>query len=286
MHWREFQSLQRVTELGDRFISYVDQGQGPPVVFLHGIPTWGYLWHGMLPALSTECRTLILDLPGFGYSDKRDCFDRSIARQAEMVDGWMEQIGVERAAVVAHDIGGGVALRLATLFPHRVERLCLLNAVCYDSWPIEAMLQFGHPETYHKVSASAAVTLLRQALKQGFSHKLSEEVLEGLLSPCRTEVGKVSMIRNAAALNTNLTTELTHLLPRIEVPTQILWGEDDTFQLVKYGQRLESDIPDARLVRISDARHFVMFDQPDEVNEHLRAFLAVASTGPLAAPLQ
>lgn len=275
MHWRELQSLQRVAELGDRFISYLDQGQGPPVVLLHGIPTWGFLWRDVWPVLSPQHRTLVPDLPGFGYSDKRDCFDRSIGRQAEMIDGWMEQIGIERAAVVGHDIGGGVALRLATLFPHRVERLCVLNAVCYDSWPIEAMLQFGHPEANRKLSASAAAALLRQALRQGFARTPPDDVLEGLLAPCRTEVGKLSMIRNAAALNTNLTTEITNLLPRIDVPTRILWGEDDTFQLVKYGERLADDIPDARMIRIANARHFVMFDQPDEVAEQLQDFLAV-----------
>lgn len=275
MHWREFQSLQQVTELDDQFVSYLDQGNGPPVILLHGIPTWGFLWHEVWPALSSRYRVLVPDLPGFGFSDRRDCFDRSIARQAERIDGWMEQLGIERAAVVAHDIGGGVALRLATLFPHRVQQLCVLNTVCYDSWPIEAMLQFGHPSANNKLSAGTAVTLLRQALKQGFVHTPADDVLEGLLAPCRTEVGKLSMIRNAAALNTNLTTEISHLLPRIEVPTLILWGEDDTFQLLKYGERLAEDIPDARIIRIADARHFVMFDQPDEVTEHLENFLAL-----------
>lgn len=274
MHWREFQKLQRVTELGDRFVSYVDQGDGPPVILLHGIPTWGYLWHGVLQSLSPQFRTLIPDLVGFGYSDKRDCFDRSIGRQAEMVDQWMGQLGIQRAAVVAHDIGGGVALRLATLFPHRVERLCVLNTVCYDSWPIEAMLQLGHPSANSKLSASTATTLLRQALKLGFAQTQSDDVLDGLLAPCRTEVGKLSMIRNAAALNTNLTTEITHLLPRIESPTLILWGEDDSFQLVKYGQRLAEDIPGARLIRIAKASHFVMLDQPDEVATQIQSFLA------------
>src|SRR5262245_51996366 len=135
MHWREFQSLQLVVELGERFISYVDQGAGMPVLLLHGIPMWGYLWHGLLPPLAASYRVLIPDLLGFGYSDKRDCFDRSIARQVEMIDAWMEEMHVERAHIIGHDIGGGVALRLATLFPHRVARLCVLDTVCYDSWP-------------------------------------------------------------------------------------------------------------------------------------------------------
>ena len=274
MHWREFQSLQDVAQVGDRFVSYVDQGRGEPVVLLHGIPTWGYLWHRMLDPLSQHQRVLIPDLIGFGYSDKRDCFDRSIAAQCDMICGWMDAIGLESAAVVAHDIGGGVALRLATLHPRRVKRLCLMNCVCYDSWPIELMLQMGHPSAAHKLSASATATMLRQALKGGFASTPSDQLLEGMLAPYTTEVGKVSLVRDAAALNTNLTAEITYLLPLIGVPTLILWGEDDKFQLLEYGQRLAGDIPDSRLVRIADARHFVMHDQPDEVLEQVQGFLS------------
>lgn len=273
MNWREFQRLQRITELGNRWVSYVDEGVGAPVVLLHGIPTWGYLWQGALSVLANWNRVLIPDLLGFGYSDKRDNFDRSIARQAEMVDTWMQQIGIERAAIVGHDIGGGVALRLATLFPHRVERLCVLNAVSYDSWPIELMLQFGHPQANRTMSASVAINVLRNALKQGFARSPEPDVLDGLLSPYRTEVGKLSLIRNAAALNTNLTTEISELLLRLALPTLIMWGEEDKFQVVKYGERLVEDIDGARLARINNARHFVMFDQPDEVVQLLREFL-------------
>jgi pimeloyl-ACP methyl ester carboxylesterase len=271
MNWREFQAKQRVMEIGDRFVSYIDEGSGDPIVLLHGIPTWGYLWQDLIPSLSGNHRVLVPDLLGFGYSDRSDRFDRSIARQAEMIDAWLEKLGVERASLVAHDIGGGVALRLAVFFPNRVTRLCVMNTVCYDSWPIEAMLQFGHPETYRKLSASTALTLLKKALKQGFASNPSDELMDGLLAPYSTEIGKLSLIRNAAALNTNLTTEITSLLSKIQIPTRIIWGEDDRFQVVRYGERLAWDIPGTELVRIKDARHFVMIDKPEEVTRHLLA---------------
>lgn len=278
MNWRDFQALQQVTELDDRFISYVEQGDEQhddgPLILLHGIPTWGYLWQDVLPALSRCVRVLVPDLLGFGFSDRRDCFDRSIARQAEMVNQWMDTLQIKRATFAAHDIGGGVALRMATLFPDRVSRLCLLNTVCYDSWPIEMMLQFGHPGAKRKLSASTAMTMLRMALKRGFTSSPASDFLDGLLAPYRTEVGKLSLVRNAASLNTNHTTEITHLLPRIKVPTLILWGEDDKFQAVKFAERLARDIPAARLIRIADARHFVMVDQAEQVTDHIKAFLA------------
>lgn len=91
------------------------------------------------------------------------------------------------------------------------------------------------------------------------------------------------MIRAASALNTNQTVEITHRLFGIDVPTLVLWGEDDRFQPVKYGERLARDIPGARLVRVPDARHFVMIDAPEETARHVRAFLGSAENAARAA---
>jgi len=273
MDWKQFQAMQKVAEIGEHFVSYVDEGAGDPVILIHGIPTWGYLWHKLIPVLSKQTRVLAPELIGFGYSDKQDNFDRSIARQTEMIDAWMEKLGIQNANIVAHDIGGGVALRLATLFPHRVKRLCLMNSVSYDSWAIEVMIQLGHPSAYYLASASTTVATLRQMLKQGFSETPEEEILDGIFAPYLTEVGKLSLIRNAAALNTNLTTEITHLLHKIKAKTLILWGVDDKFQLLKFGKRLADDISNAKLIQIENARHFVMIDQPEAVARHVSTFL-------------
>ena len=274
MNWKDFQAMQKVAEIGEHFVSYVDEGAGEPVILIHGIPTWSYLWHRLIPVLSEQNRVIAPDLIGFGYSDKSDNFDRSIARQTEMIDALMEKMGIEQANIVAHDIGGGVALRLATLYPHRVNKLCVMNSVSYDSWAIEAMIQLGHPSAYTAASASTTVTTLRQMLKQGFAETPDDEVLDGIFAPYSTEVGKLSLIRNATALNTNLTTEITHLLHKIEARTLILWGMDDKFQLLKFGKRLSDDIPNAKLIQIKDAGHFVMLDQPEEVADHVFSFLA------------
>jgi pimeloyl-ACP methyl ester carboxylesterase len=281
MNWREYQARQRVVELGHRFISYVDEGRGEPVVLLHGIPTWGFLWSGLLPALSMKHRVLIPDLLGYGFSDRRDGFDRSIARQAEALDAWMDRLGVTDALLVGHDIGGGVAQHLAIRFPRRVSRLCLMNSICYDSWPIELMVQLGYPGVARRLSARAVQRVLRMALKRtGFATAPPDGVLEGLLAPYGTEVGKTSLVRNAAALNTNQTLELVPGLGHMAVPTRVVWGVDDVFQPVRWGERLVWEIPGAKLVRVEHAKHFVMWDQPHAVMTALYEFLGVGREAP------
>jgi pimeloyl-ACP methyl ester carboxylesterase len=286
MNWREYQARQRVVELGPRFISYVDEGRGAPLVLLHGIPTWGFLWSGVLRALAMTHRVLIPDLLGYGYSDRREGFDRSISRQAEALDAWMDRLGVVDAAVVGHDIGGGVAQHLAIRFPRRVSRLCLMNSICYDSWPIELMVQLGHPGVARKLSARVVQRMLRLALKRGgFATAPPAGLLDGLLAPYATEVGKTSLVRDAAALNTNQTLELVPRLGHVAVPTWLVWGVDDAFQPVKWGERLAWEIPGAKLVRVEHARHFVMWDQPHAVMTALGEFLGVEERPALGGPI-
>jgi pimeloyl-ACP methyl ester carboxylesterase len=140
------------------------------------------------------------------------------------------------------------------------------------------MLQFGHPLANRRLSAALAARTLKTALSQGFARRPPAGVIDALLAPYRTEVGKLSLIRNAAALNTNLTTELTNRLPGLSVPTLVLWGEDDRFQPVRYGERLARDIPGATLVRVPRARHFAMFDQPRAVTSALVKFVGASVT--------
>ncbi|MFP2928194.1 alpha/beta fold hydrolase [Pyxidicoccus sp. 3LG] len=288
MSWRDWQARQAVVELGDRFLSYVDMGTGKPVVLLHGIPTWGFLWSGLAPALALTHRVLVPDMLGYGFSDRRDVFDRSVSRQAEAVDAWMDRLGVKDAVVVGHDIGGGVALHLAVRFPERVGRLCLMDTICYDAWPGEVMLQLGHPGTVKKLSAEAVFRLLKLAAKRGgFARTPPDGLMEGLLAPYATEVGKVSLVRNAVSLNTNHTQEVAPRLGHLGVPVLILWGEEDVFLDAKYGERLAWDIPGARFVKVPNARHFVMWDAPHVVATELYRFLGVeapAEAGVARAP--
>src|SRR5688572_28773351 len=85
MEWRRFQGQQHLVELDGQFLSYIDQGEGNPVVLLHGLPTWGFVWDQVIPHLTASRRVLVPDLPGFGYSAKGDSFDRSIAAQTGVV---------------------------------------------------------------------------------------------------------------------------------------------------------------------------------------------------------
>ncbi|MFC4543354.1 alpha/beta fold hydrolase [Halosolutus amylolyticus] len=252
-----------------------DAGDEPPVVFLHGIPTWSFLWRDIVPAIAEERRTIAPDMIGYGNSAMHDGFDRSIRAQERMLEDLLATLDVETVSLVAHDIGGGVALRFAAHNPDRVDRLVLSNAVCYDSWPVEFVSNLGLPETAG-LDRSELEARLDSAFVDGAYGEADPEFVEGMKAPWLTEEGHRSLVRNAVATNTNHTTEIDY--GAITAETLLLWGEDDVMQPFAYAERLAGDIPDTEIEPLSDAYHWVPEDRSAAYADRLAAFLSDPNT--------
>lgn len=256
-------------------IAWTDIGEGDPVILLHGIPTWSFLYNEVIELLSPHFRVIAPDFLGHGYSDRRDFFDRSLLAQTEMILSLMDYLGIERAHFVGHDTGGGVGLIMAINHPGRVDRLVLTNVVAYDSWPIDDMISLGNP-AWRSKSPKDLADFLASGLPDGIfnTDRLTPEFIAGIVAPYSDEEGKISMIRNASALNTNHTTMLVERHGEIQSPTLCLWGVHDPWQTIRDGERLAQEIPDARLVRVENASHWIPHDTPERFAEELRRFLA------------
>ena len=118
---------------------WLEQGEGLPVVLLHGIPTSPALWRHVMPRLE-GLRCLAFEMIGYGESiPAGEGRDLSISHQAEYLCQWLDHLGVQRAVLVAHDLGGGVAQIAAVRRPDLCAGLLLTNAIGYDSWPIPSV---------------------------------------------------------------------------------------------------------------------------------------------------
>ncbi|MFC6717993.1 alpha/beta fold hydrolase [Natrialbaceae archaeon GCM10025810] len=273
--WSDEQLTTAVTVDGhDLEVAYHEAGPNdadePPVVFVHGIPTWSFLWRGVVPAVAEERRTIAPDMLGYGNSEMTDGFDRSIRAQELMLEDLLDGLGIETATLVAHDIGGGVALRYAAHNPNAVEKLVLSNVVCYDSWPVEFIANLGLPETA-EMDDDDLEEQLDGAFAGGAYGEADPEFVEGMKAPWLTPEGKVSLSRNAVATNTNHTTELDY--GSITAETLLLWAEDDVMQPYEYAERLADDLQNAELSPLSDAYHWVVEDRAETYAERLVSFL-------------
>lgn len=255
-------------------VAYTDEGDGEPVVLLHGIPTWSYLYHDVIPLMVSECRVLAPDLLGHGHSDRRDYFDRSLTAQTLMVVKFLDTLGIDQATIVGHDTGGGVALIMGIEHPDRVKRLVLANTVAYDSWPIDDMMMLGNPAWRTKTPAEVA-EFIASGLPDGLhnAERLTNEFRDGIIAPYSDEEGKISLIRNAIALNTNHTMALVERHKDIGAPTLVLWGVHDPWQTIADGERLSREIPGARLVRLENASHWLQQDVPGDFVREILAFV-------------
>ena len=271
--WVDRQESTTVTvDEHDLEVAYYDEGSGEPIVFCHGIPTSSYLWHAVAPELTDDYRVIAPDMVGYGNSDMHDGFDRSIRAQEAMIDGLLEDLGLDSVAFVGHDLGGGVGLRYAAHEPDSVSKLVLSNAVAYDSWPIETIVDLGVPSTVEDTSVDELQELLRKMFRNTlYDDDPNAEFVDAMLAPWDSEAGKISLSRNAIGTNTSHTTEIDP--SEITAETLLLWGAEDEFQEIAYAERLEDDIADADLVGLEEANHWVPEDRSEAYLERLEEFL-------------
>ena len=206
---------------------------------MHGIPTWGYLYHAVIPLLVKEgYRVIAPDFLGHGWSDRRDRFDRSFQDQARMIIALLDNLQLDTVDLVGHDTGGAVALILAIEHQARVNRLVITNSVCYDRFD-DDMLDFGHPMRWDSRSLAELVGALEKSLAAGLSDhsRLTTEFRLGIIAPWASEEGKLSLLRNASATNVNQTMALVDRHETISAPTMIVWGMDDPWQKSEDGKR-------------------------------------------------
>jgi pimeloyl-ACP methyl ester carboxylesterase len=254
-------------------VNYIDEGAGDPLILLHGVPDWSFVWNDIIQELKEDYRIVAPDLIGYGFSDRRDCFDRSVKAQAFAVQKLMMQIGIREAVIVGHDIGGAVAQIMALNSPDYVTKMILINSVCYDNWPIESMLMLGNPRLKENLSPNQLISNLCEELSKWVCDKDKFKMLQNdWLAPLGDEEGKLSMIRNACSLNTNHTMEISESLSKINAPTLLLWGEEDHFDFA-YAERLNRDIPNSRLEKIWKAHHYSIIDNPLDIASHIKSFL-------------
>jgi pimeloyl-ACP methyl ester carboxylesterase len=282
-HWQEFRDAQQEIILPAGQVAhipvsirYIDTGEdiNGTILLMHGIPTWGFIYHEVIPILAESgYRVIAPDFLGHGWSDRRDCFDRSFQDQAKMIVALLSALAIERVHVVGHDTGGAVALILAIEHPAYVHGLVISNAVCYDRFD-DDMLDFGHPLRWKSRPLQDLVDTLEASLAMGISNsnRLTTMFRQGIIAPWASEEGKLSLLRNASALNANQTMALVDRHGKITARTMILWGMNDPWQKSEDGQQLAKEIPGAIFIGIDNASHWLQQDAPEKFASALLDF--------------
>ncbi|HYM49365.1 MAG TPA: alpha/beta fold hydrolase [Candidatus Limnocylindrales bacterium] len=257
-------------------MAYVRRGQGPPVVLIHGIPSSAYLWRDVVDPLARRFDVIAVDLYGFGDSEKRLDADLSIAAQARYVVALLEALHIYQAALVGHDIGGGIAQLIAVDEPARVARLCLIDSIVDNNWPVADIARLKDPAWDQIMKTLDLRRGFRKGLESGLvvPGRMQDEILDEWVRPFSDQGGRRSYLRAARALNNRDLVSRSRHIEQIAAPTLILWGAQDRYLDPAWGPHLQRKIHGSRLQVIDPGGHFLPLDRPDAVAQALLEFLA------------
>ncbi|WP_104525912.1 alpha/beta fold hydrolase [Blastococcus atacamensis] len=259
-----------LVEVGARRLNVWSAGDsGPPVLLVHGIPTNHRLWVDVVPRLCAHARVFAVDMLGYGDSMDADGHPVDLAAQAALLADLLDVLGLERAVVVGHDLGGGVAQIVATTSSARVAGLGIVDGVCYDGWPVPFIraMKAAWP-LVGQLPPAALGAGLRPALRTLFAHReRSGPFIDSFVQPWTRPGAPRQLAAHLRSLDSVYTQTVAPFLPRLDVPAEVVWGRLDHQLKPAYGQRLADDIPGARLTVVDDASHFAPADRPDVVSD-------------------
>lgn len=261
-------------------VAYLDIGQGPPVILIHGFSGSMWQWERQILPLSQTYRVIIPDLIGHGLSDKPD-IDYTADELVQSFIGFLDALHLDHAILVGNSMGGGVAIGTALTIPSRIDHLVLIAPM-----PPAVRERLASPLLRRGINTPSP-EWLASAGNWLFGRGLTEVVLKELvydhtrLTPLvieraylnRSRPGAIPpllrLIKSLPTWENGFATQIS----RISHPTLLLWGMEDRVFLPKVGSDLQQLIPGAQLKLIPNAGHIPQWEQPDVVNVQIRSFL-------------
>jgi haloalkane dehalogenase len=256
-HYREVDGLR---------LAHVDEGEGAPVIFMHGEPTWSFLWRRVIgPVRDAGFRCLAPDLPGFGRSDKPTdiswySYDRHVAMAATL----LEDLDLHGATVVVHDWGGPIGLRLAVEHRERIDRLVILDTGVLNGRRKMTDAWFAFRDFVQRTEDLPVGMLVRGACK----NDPGDEVIAAYDAPYPNAASKAGA--RAFPLLIPLTTDapgaqegqcVQDALREDRRPTLMLWADSDPILPLSVGERFAASIGREAPRVIENASHFLQEDQ-------------------------
>lgn len=277
----EFTSRQKSVRTPFGEIAYVEKGEGPAALFVHGVLLNGYLWRNVIDALTGQRRGIAVDLMGHGATRVPDDQDLSFDAQARMLAAFVDALGLKQVDLIGNDSGGGIAQIFAANHPERIRTLTLTNCDVDDNvFPPDfvplveaikggAMLSIfkpllGNPEAARKAFAGTFEN----------PEQVSGETLDAYLRPAveQEEMSRSSR-RWMQALKAEDLSSVTPKLRELRAPTLMVWGTADNFFDVQWAYRLKDTIPGAtQVIEVPGAKLFFPEERPELLAGHLQRF--------------
>jgi pimeloyl-ACP methyl ester carboxylesterase len=272
----------REVELSAGTIRYGDEGEGPPIVFVHGLLANGLLWRKVVPQLDGAARAIVPDWPlGSHPKAMKPDADTSPRGVAHLIAEFLEALELEDATIVGNDTGGAISQVLVTERPERVGRLVLTNCDAFENFPppmfkgmVAAAKAPGGLRALLAPMRSAAARKTPLAYGLLTNHGIPDEITEAWVRPALDDAGvRRDCIKTLKGMNKEITLGAAERFHEFAKPVLIAWGSDDKFFPIDHGRRLATLFPQGRFEEVKDSRTFVSEDQPERLGALIRDFV-------------
>lgn len=274
---------ERVAMLNGYEFRYLDSGEGPAVLFIHGLTGSSRNWAHLVDMLNTDHRILVPDLHGHGASAK-PMGDYSLSAHAATLRDLLDRLGIDRVTLVGHSLGGGIAMQFCYLFPERVERLVLVASGGFGRSvsPLLRSATLPGAEWVLPLIASSWVRARAEAVGRSLAKlgwRPSPDVTEawrGFTSLADADSRRAFLATTRSVIDPGgqTVTAHDHLPMAVEIPTLVVWGTRDRMIPTWHATTAHQAIPGSRVELFEGAGHYPQLDQPERFAEVLSDFMS------------
>ncbi len=259
---------------------YVDEGQGPTILFVHGTPSWSFDYRHLISKLSTDFRCIAIDLMGFGLSDKPKDYDYSTPTHVRVLTQFIEYLGLSDLHVVLHDFGGVIGMAYALDRPNQISSITLLNSWLWDASNEPEFQQSAKilkspllPFLYLRLNFSPRFLIPKSFHEAGRLSKVVHRHYTKVFRKASERHGTLAFARsilNDQQWFGSLWKKIHRLQDK---PVLFIWGMQDPFVLPKYLDKYASAFPKAQVLKLEDCGHFPQEEKKEEVVLAVSSFL-------------
>jgi|CXWL01.1.fsa_nt_gi 3-oxoadipate enol-lactonase len=251
-------------------IAFTDEGQGLPVVFLHGFPLNRTMWTPQVERLATRFRVITIDLRGHGESEA-PLWHYSMEQFADDLIGVLDHLAIEQAALVGLSMGGYVLFSCVRRYPHRIKALIFCDTRAGADTLEGRAARFSMAQIAYRRGAGAIADLMLPKLLAPSTSTTNPSLVDRVRAMIsRTEISGIAGDLMAMAARP----DSTEMLETIRVPTLVIAGEQDAASPPAEVKKIADGIPGAQFVTIPEAGHLPNLEQPERFNTLLEKFLA------------
>ncbi|WP_016949122.1 alpha/beta fold hydrolase [Anabaena sp. PCC 7108] len=274
----------KTVELPQGILHYSDRGQGPILIFLHGLLVNGRLWRDVVSVLESEFRCIVPELPlGSHIQPMNPDTDLTPPGVARLVADFITALDLDNVTLVGNDTGGAICQLVISQYPEKISGLVLTNCDAFENF----LPLFFRPLQYAAripgfIFAFAQLmrwSLIRHILFGLLAHRpLGSEEDAAYFTPLIRFAGvRHDLTKAVCGISNRYTIEAASSFANFNKPVLIVWGENDPFFSYRFAERLKQSFPNARLERIAKSRTFVPEDQPEALAQLIISFAVTGS---------